>query len=68
MNAIEIGAVAGRIFTYKKPVNWIIRSQGDQADHGINREIEVKDKSGKALGKESVFKVQLKGEYLKADY
>lgn len=62
MNAGEIGAAAGRIFNYKAPLNWIIRSQEDQDDHGIDCEIELKDTNGKALGQESVFKIQLKGQ------
>lgn len=62
MNAGEIGAAAGRIFNYKAPLNWIIRSQEDQDDHGIDCEIELKDSSGKALGQERVFKIQLKGQ------
>ncbi|HBO0700554.1 TPA: DUF4365 domain-containing protein [Enterobacter kobei] len=62
MNAGEIGDRAGRIFTYNIPINWIFRSQEDQNDFGIDAEIELKDSNGKALGKESVFKVQLKGE------
>ncbi|MCE9904227.1 DUF4365 domain-containing protein, partial [Hafnia paralvei] len=62
MNAGEIGAAAGRIFNYKAPLNWIIRSQEDQDDHGIDCEIELKDSNGKALGQESVFKIQLKGQ------
>lgn len=62
MNAGEIGAAAGRIFNYKAPLNWIIRSQEDQDDHGIDCEIELKDLNGKALGQESLFKVQLKGQ------
>ncbi len=62
MNAGEIGAAAGRIFNYKAPLNWIIRSQEDQDDHGIDCEIELKDSNGKALGQESLFKIQLKGQ------
>lgn len=62
MNAGEIGAAAGRIFSYKAPLNWIIRSQEDQDDHGIDCEIELKDSRGKALGQESLFKIQLKGQ------
>lgn len=62
MNAGEIGAAAGRIFNYKAPLNWIIRSQEDQDDYGIDCEIELKDSSGKALGQESLFKIQLKGQ------
>ncbi|KAB1185660.1 DUF4365 domain-containing protein [Photobacterium damselae] len=62
MNAGEIGAAVGRIFNYKAPLNWIIRSQEDQDDHGIDCEIELKDSSGKALGQESLFKIQLKGQ------
>lgn len=62
MNAGEIGAAAGRIFNYKAPLNWIIRSQEDQDDHGIDCEIELKDSNGRALGQESVFKIQLKGQ------
>ena len=62
MNAGEIGSAAGRIFNYKAPLNWIIRSQEDQDDHGIDCEIELKDSRGKALGRESVFKIQLKGQ------
>ncbi|GGQ06698.1 DUF4365 domain-containing protein [Shewanella litoralis] len=62
MNAGEIGAAAGRIFNYKAPLSWIIRSQEDQDDHGIDCEIELKDTNGKALGQESVFKIQLKGQ------
>ncbi|MCT8866428.1 DUF4365 domain-containing protein [Shewanella xiamenensis] len=62
MNAGEIGAAAGRIFNYKAPLNWMIRSQEDQDDHGIDCEIEPKDSSGKALGQGKVFKIQLKGQ------
>ncbi|GDY25103.1 hypothetical protein AHAT_09930 [Agarivorans sp. Toyoura001] len=62
MNAGEIGKEAGRIFEYKLPSNWIARSQEDQDDHGIDYEIEIKNSDGKALGKDSVFKVQVKGE------
>jgi hypothetical protein len=62
MNASEIGTKAGRIFAYNLPSCWIFRSQEDQNDFGIDGEIEIKDKSGKALGKESIFKVQIKGE------
>lgn len=62
MNAGEIGTEAGRIFEYNLPSNWIFRSQEDQNDFGIDGEIELKNKSGKALGKDSVFKVQIKGE------
>jgi hypothetical protein len=62
MNAGEIGTEAGRIFEYNLPSNWIFRSQEDQNDFGIDGEIELKDENGKALGKDSVFKVQIKGE------
>jgi hypothetical protein len=62
MNAGEIGTEAGRIFEYNLPSSWIFRSQEDQNDFGIDGEIELKDRKGKALGKESVFKVQIKGE------
>ncbi len=62
MNAGEIGTEAGRIFEYNLPSSWIFRSQEDQNDFGIDGEIELKDKNGKALGKDSVFKVQIKGE------
>lgn len=62
MNAGEIGTEAGRIFEYNLPSSWIFRSQEDQNDFGIDGEIELKDESGKALGKNSVFKVQIKGE------
>lgn len=62
MNAGEIGTEAGRIFEYNLPSIWIFRNQEDQNDFGIDGEIELKDESGKACGKESVFKVQIKGE------
>jgi hypothetical protein len=62
MNAGEIGTEAGRIFEYNLPSSWIFRSQEDQNDFGIDGEIELKDSEGKALGQESVFKVQIKGE------
>lgn len=62
MNAGEIGSEAGVIFSYNKPHHWILRSQEDQNDHGIDGEIELKNKEGKAIGRESVFKVQIKGE------
>jgi len=62
MNAGEIGTEAGRIFEYNLPSSWIFRSQEDQNDFGIDGEIELKDANGKALGKNSVFKVQIKGE------
>lgn len=62
MNAGEIGTEAGRIFEYNLPSSWIFRSQEDQNDFGIDGEIELKNKDGKALGKDRVFKVQIKGE------
>lgn len=62
MNAGEIGTEAGRIFEYNLPSSWIFRSQEDQNDFGIDGEIELKNESGKALGKDSIFKVQIKGE------
>ena len=62
MNASEIGTEAGRIFVYNLSSSWIFRSQEDQDDFGIDGEIELKNESGKALGKESIFKVQIKGE------
>jgi hypothetical protein len=62
MNAGEIGKEAGRIFEYKLPANWIARSQEDQDDHGIDYEIEIKNSEGKALGEDSLFKIQVKGE------
>lgn len=62
MNAGEIGTEAGRIFEYNLPSSWIFRSQEDQNDFGIDGEIELKNEIGKALGKDSVFKVQIKGE------
>lgn len=58
----EIGTLAGRIFSYHLPSNWILRDQEDQNDHGIDAEIEVKDGKGLAQGKDYVFKVQIKGE------
>ncbi|RMS94891.1 hypothetical protein ALP58_05649, partial [Pseudomonas savastanoi] len=58
----EIGTLAGRIFNYHLPSNWILRDQEDQNDHGIDAEIEVKDSKGLAQGKDYVFKVQIKGE------
>lgn len=62
MNAGEIGTEAGRIFEYSLPSSWMFRSQEDQNDFGIDGEIELKDENGKALGKDSLFKVQIKGE------
>ena len=62
MNPGEIGEAAGRIFGFYAPLNWIIRSQEDQNDHGIDLEIELKNAEGIALGQESVFKIQLKGQ------
>ncbi|WP_154215517.1 DUF4365 domain-containing protein, partial [Vibrio parahaemolyticus] len=62
MNPGEIGEAAGRIFSFYAPLNWIIRSQEDQNDHGIDLEIELKNAEGIALGQESVFKIQLKGQ------
>jgi len=62
MNAGEIGTEAGRIFGYNLPSQWMFRSQEDQNDFGIDGEVELKDESGKALGKDSVFKIQIKGE------
>lgn len=62
MNASEIGTEAGRVFEYNLPSSWIFRSQEDQNDFGIDGEIELKDKSGRAVGKNSIFKVQIKGE------
>lgn len=62
MNAGEIGTEAGRIFEYNLPSSWIFRSQEDQNDFGIDGEVELKDKLGKAIGNDSVFKVQIKGE------
>lgn len=62
MNSGEIGTEAGRIFEYNLPSNWIFRSQEDQNDFGIDGEVELKNEIGKALGNDSVFKVQIKGE------
>lgn len=62
MNPGEIGDAAGRTFNFYAPLNWIIRSQEDQNDHGIDLEIELKNAEGIALGQESVFKIQLKGQ------
>ena len=62
MNAGEIATEAGRIFNYNLPSNWIFRSQEDQNDFGVDGEVELKDENGKALGKGSVFKLQIKGE------
>ena len=62
MNAGEIGTDAGRVFEYNLPISWIYRSQEDQNDFGIDGEVELKDKHGKAQGKETIFKVQIKGE------
>lgn len=62
MNPGEIATEAGRIFEYNLPSSWIFRSQEDQNDFGIDGEIELKDENGKAIGKDSIFKVQIKGE------
>ncbi|PQJ92431.1 hypothetical protein BTO21_04485 [Photobacterium phosphoreum] len=62
MNPGEIGDAAGRIFNFYAPLNWIIRSQEDQNDHGIDLEIELKNAEGIARGQGSVFKIQLKGQ------
>lgn len=62
MNAGEIGTEAGRLFEYNLPSSWIFRSQEDQNDFGIDGEIELKSEQGTAVGKESIFKVQIKGE------
>ena len=63
MNPNEIGTEAGRIFKYNLPSNWIVRDQEDQNDHGIDFELELKNSNGVALGNDSVFKAQVKGEY-----
>ena len=63
MTPAEIGTLAGRIFTYNLPPNWLFRPQEDQNDHGIDAEIEVADQRGVARGSEFVFKVQIKGEF-----
>lgn len=62
MNAREIGTEAGRIFAYKIPNDWVFRSQEDQNDFGIDGEIELINNVGQALGKNKVFKVQIKGQ------
>ncbi|MGK2888197.1 MAG: DUF4365 domain-containing protein [Candidatus Malihini olakiniferum] len=50
------------MFEYNLPRHWVFRNQEDQNDFCIDGEIKLKDSSGKALIKESVFKVQIKGE------
>ncbi|RFP09488.1 DUF4365 domain-containing protein [Duganella sp. BJB475] len=60
MNAKEIGRTAGRIFAYRLPPNWILRSQEDQEDYGIDGEIEIASPDDKATG--FIFKAQIKGQ------
>lgn len=60
MNAKEIGRTAGRIFAYHLPSNWILRSQEDQEDYGVDMEVEVASPEDKATG--FIFKAQIKGQ------
>lgn len=59
MNSKAIGRAAGRIFESLLPPNWILRSQEDQEDYGIDGEIEITTSEDKATG--FIFKIQLKG-------
>lgn len=61
-NAKEIGRRASRIFESMLPDNWLLRSQEDQEDYGIDGEIELTNRHDKAQGQNSVFKVQIKGQ------
>ena len=60
MNAKEIGRTAGRIFAYHLPSSWILRSQEDQEDYGVDMEVEIASPEDKATG--FIFKVQVKGQ------
>lgn len=51
---------SGRIFQYYLPDHWIIRSQEDQEDYGVDFEIQITEKD---MDKATIdiFKIQLKG-------
>lgn len=56
----HIGRRAGKIFTYHLPDHWIIRSQEDQEDYGVDYEIQLGLENADAVT-EDIFKIQLKG-------
>lgn len=51
---------SGRIFQYHIPDHWIIRSQEDQEDYGVDFEIQIAEKDTDAVTPH-IFKLQLKG-------
>jgi hypothetical protein len=59
MTPKEIGRKAGRIFGAAIPYTWVIRSQQDQEDYGVDYELELMLPGDKPSG--FLFKVQEKG-------
>lgn len=51
---------SGRIFQYHIPDHWIIRSQEDQEDYGVDFEIQIAEKDTDVVTPH-IFKLQLKG-------
>lgn len=51
---------SGRIFQYHIPDHWIIRSQEDQEDYGVDFEIQIAEEDTDAVTPH-IFKLQLKG-------
>lgn len=60
LNPKEIGRRAGRIFAYHLPPHWVLRSQEDQEDYGVDAEVEIVSPEDKATG--FIFKAQIKGQ------
>ena len=56
----HIGRRAGKIFTYHLPDHWVIRSQEDQEDYGVDYEIQLGLEHADVVT-EDIFKIQLKG-------
>lgn len=56
----HIGRRAGKIFTSHIPDHWVIRSQEDQEDYGVDYEIQLGLENADVVT-EDIFKIQLKG-------
>lgn len=59
MTSKEISRESQRIFDGLLLPNWVLRSQEDQEDYGVDGEIEITTSEDKATG--FIFKIQLKG-------
>lgn len=51
---------SGRVFQYYLPNHWIIRSQEDQEDYGVDFEVQITEKDADKATID-IFKIQLKG-------